>query len=978
MFCNSQNAAAVVLERLSDERCVFVFPSESAAQAYAVYAVTAGGREAVCANRFIAWDTFKKRSIKYAANGEDGKKSISPVMRKMFAVQLLEANRLKKQEGRNTFFTTIIPGVYAGYSTSFSSWVAGILPQLALWSEKFAKTPVSGVSKINIFNDGIQKDLQTLTIQYQLFLDKNNLFESAWMRPPFVSDGNTYFIFYPEAIDDFIDYKELLENAQPYVKIINVPKTSAPQKSFFYKSAQSEIIEAALYILQLHKNGVSYRDILISIPAVDDYQPYIEKEFYNRGVPLVNKNGKPLTAYPAGRLFLCIQDCYTKKFSFDSVVSLLTNRALPWKEPSLIDKLIDFGLKNTCICSWEENGETVDVWKNAGFSSEDISVFYSDLKKAVSLLCRSKTFADVKKYYFAFRKRFLNIRPFEEWLPADAVISRCVSELSALVNISRAFPDVKISNCYSFWVKHLSETIYTPQSNFDGVVLLPYKIASALPADYHIVLGANQNDMAQVNTRFDFLPKSLRQSANIESENTSEVFFNLHKVSAQKETVFFCSEQTFSGFAIPFSLLNLSNPRLRYAQCKGCEDFFYADLAMRERERFLRWSRTGTFDEKSVVLHKAQKTGFAAFADANSGVTGCGPEGAPGLKERFTNESREIVKFAANRFFREEEGRPAFFVSASVLKPFYECSLKWFFQRILRVRPLEMEASIFDPSIWGILYHAVFNSFFTYIKDNHRIFEKSHDDNLSYEWDSVLIKIIDEHFSNMDEILYTSVLKKKLMHPQKEKLYVKIKEVIKKMAACFDGCYVFLVEENLKTDFSKIPVNGFSVYLDGKPDLVLKDKDENYILVDFKSSTLPEKRDCFGDEDSVLFDFQMPVYYELLGDNYKKNAGSGVFVNINEGDVKTYFSPGKKGRERTVPFAEVLDPFKIQTVNYAKAVLSGDIASYINKKNKACGACDYKNICRRRNVLKKDGLFEEKLTAANVFAAGGGREAVCL
>ena len=1005
-------AGRLILEKLDGDD-IFVFPSESSASAYASYILARSGRGALRMDRFIAWDTFKAQAVKASRGAEAGGKSLksaSPVIRKLFAAMVLEENARRGAAGGEPFFTTIVPRQYAGFSASFAGWTAGILPRLSVWAESVHGIAIHDIAKIKTGMADTEKDLQTLAVLYQDFLYTNNLYESAWERPPFVSDGSTYIIFYPEVIDDFSDYEPLLKKAEPYIQFFYIPKIETQTRSFFYQNAQSEITEAALYILNLRRNGTPYSEICVSAPAIDDYLPYIAKEFSNRGIPIEDKNGKKLSDYAAGRLFMCIQDCYTKNFSFNAVVSLLTNRSLRWKEPEQINKLINFGLHNNCVCSWEEDGTAIDVWKASGFPSEDTAVFYADLKEAVLALCRAKTFNAVKRAYFAFKTRFLDDFAADEiHTEADDVLSRCISELALLCDIAAKHPSIHISKPYTFWVKHLSETIYTRQANTDGVTLLPYRIAAAVPAAYHITLGANQHDMAQTNTRMDFLPRTLRRNFGLDDKDASEAFFNLHKMTAENGAVFFCSEQTFSGYEIPFGLLDADSPRVRYAPqaADGAEaasaadgsaaeagaenTVFFDDLFYKERRRFAGWQSGGRLAGRqlagieaggvsggaSCTIHSVQKRGFDAFCrSSRAGLAGSAASSSvqqgggawtpsPAALLNFDGAAEAIRR----RFVHAADGAEALYVSASSLKPFYECSLKWLFSRVMRLKAPDTEASIADPFVWGNLYHAILGRFFKYVQENDIVLGEELFEAGINPLDKALRAITDDTFENLEQYLYTSMIKRKIIYPQKINVYNQIKYVIAEVTRMFPAHSVYLCEEALHAPFlPAVQHNGVSlpaVYLEGKPDLVLEDEAGSRVILDFKSSREPAKKDCFAEGDGLLRDFQMPMYNALLQRSCGGGAQAAAFVNIQAAAIKKYFAPaGSSGREKTRTFDELEEIFERQTTMYAYSVLMHNLDTYINKQYTVCNDCDYTTICRRTYTIRGAPKTAADFTAA--------------
>jgi hypothetical protein len=929
------DANNLILKNLNNEKAIFVFPSESAASAYADWALKEKAAGALRLDRFIAWDVFKSRAIK-AARGA-GLKSAPPALRKLFAAALLEENKQRGAAGEKPVLRALIPAKYAGYSPSFASWIADILPQLSLWAEAAAPSEGAGTP--------LQMDLFALFSRYRLFLEAHGFFEGAWERPPFSGEGKHYFIFYPEALADFADYEKLLAAADS-VTLIPAPRVRGKPEVFFYKSAQTEITAAALYILNLHNTGCPYEDIIVSVPDMDDYAPFIKKEFTARNIPLVDRNGKKLSAYQAGRLFSCMQNCYTSGFSFASVVSLLSNNALPWKEKNQIAALIDFGLENSCVCSWkEEDGSDIDIWKASHFNSESTAVFYADLSAAIRRICGAKIFSDIKKYYFAFRSRFLNMEEIAG-SEADSVISRCITELENIDALCTSIPELAVKNPFGFFARHISETIYMPQAREGGALLLPYRIAAAMPSAYHIVLGANQNGMAQTNSRLDFLPRAALPPSMQTEENAGEVFYNLHIEQAQKKAVFFCSEEAFSGFTIPFSLLDAGEAQTGILN----EAPFSPDLFHIERGFLADGGGAAAF---GASIHSVQKNGFEQFALRNSP-----PKDSAASRE--TSVRRFSVSECALRRFSGGMS-DKFNVSASALRPFFQCSLLWLFESVLRIQGRDGEAHIFDPAIWGSLYHVILKTFFNDIKKNNMILDVQDDNTLPPEYIQKLDTAVDYVFNNLDTIIYTSTIKRILMHAQKDAAQKKLLRLAGNLFAKFEGAKVLLTEENLMPAISASILNfdtqGIKPEWNGKPDLVLEMPDGEIVIVDFKSGNLPEKSDCFANKDGILRDFQMPLYRVIVDVALGKKAQTGVFAGVKEANVEVYFSPGKKNKQTPADFDSVEPLLYTQAADYIRCVLKGEIQTYINKHYTMCAGCLYKNICRRTFTTQRGNLW---------------------
>jgi hypothetical protein len=320
----------ILLENIDKPGSLFVFPTDVAASRWADHllrlralmrqhtsgAVTGG---TIAMEKFMAWDTFKQNSIRSKVQN---KKSIPAVMRKMFIAQLIRENAEACANGEEPVFTSLIQPAWARQADSYAGWLAGILIQLGVWFRQAAGLPISQIGgglKQGDNLSGDDRDMYALALRYTQFLEKNGLFEPAWETPPFEDTGMECFIFFPESLYDFSEYRELLA-ASNHVKIIQADVSKAKDNDvFFYTNARSEITEAALYIIALHeKQNVPWDAVSVSIPDAGNYGPYVFREFDNRNIPYVRQSGKPLASYPAGQFFAAVAGCGSENFSFAS------------------------------------------------------------------------------------------------------------------------------------------------------------------------------------------------------------------------------------------------------------------------------------------------------------------------------------------------------------------------------------------------------------------------------------------------------------------------------------------------------------------------------------------------------------------------------------------------------------------------------------------------------------------------------------
>jgi hypothetical protein len=928
-----KSVETVLLENINNPNSLFIFPTDIAASRWADHLLRLKGgitgSASVAMNKFIAWDEFKQESIKSKVKN---KRSIPSALRKIFACRLVNENAQAVKDGKEPVFTSLIKTQWAPQTSQFAPWLANILPQLgSLLNNK----------SISAQSEGDFLDMFTLTQRYGQFLDEHNLFEPAWETPPFNNDGRECFIFFPESLNDYAEYRQLLAGSG-HVKIISGTSTdSLLCDTFFYTNARREITEAALYIRALHENDkIAWDSIAVCIPDSENYEPYVTREFKNRNIPFVKRTSRALTDYPAGSFFPAILECVSQDFSFSSLVSLIMNKNLPWKETTKINNLIDFGITNNCLHSWTETQDGkerhINVWEDAfkkphkGFDKET-KEFFDNLKSRLIDLRRSPSFSQLLKEYFIFREQFLDMENCCE--ETDLVISRCISELMALAELEKDFPDVKAVDPFQFLIEYLGEKYYLPQPKTGGVAILPYKAAAAAPFDCHIILGAGQENLSVLYTKLDFLPLKKREELGIFDEDASSCFINLHKYNSVKKSAFFCSEQTFSGFSIPHAKINApAEPKER---CLEFPDYYALEK-----------------DFKADKLHDIQSDGFKKWKNRRASV----------ISGKKSNSAGELQNYIKAKY--GETGK--YSVSASSLKSYFECSLKWLFDRVFSIENVPVETSLMAENISGLVYHAVLSNFFNEIKKkNEKLPEPVRNEQgnlLPQPCRRLLENSINEVFSGFpylkpDDRTKMSAITTRLLRAGKKDFQYHLENCLVNFLSYFAGCSIFATEIYYQIDRDSYILNGFV-------DCILKEPSQDkYIIVDFKLKNMPRRSECTGEEDD-LSDFQLPMYITLTEEKEKVKVYTALFYSII--DAKSEVLTGsvqdentgnvipKKEEDRIIRDSEkyngIFERFNKKTQQFAREISTGNL-SVFETDNKNCYGCEYHRICRTVYII---------------------------
>ena len=335
-----------IVERVLKENCTkqdvfFVFPTQTAVDLWSDKIIQISSVTAIASERFIAWDDFKGTAVR---GKEQNRRAIPSSVRKFFAQTII------RQNAGEPFLKNVIPVAYASSANNFSNYISSLLPSLAMWKKYFDKSSSKA--------DEVDEDLQEIYYRYKAFLDKHSLFDPAWETPPFESNGKKYYIFFPEILSDYIEYKEILSSSKD-ITIVSLPEESESDRSpvSFFSNSRQEIKNVALYLKKIHaEKNIPWNKMAVSIPDMENYRPYVERDFDLYEIPYVLRDGLALSSYGAGAFFSQLKDCLQNNFSFESLKTLLLNNRLPWLEKELNEALIDFGRENNCICSFDEKG----------------------------------------------------------------------------------------------------------------------------------------------------------------------------------------------------------------------------------------------------------------------------------------------------------------------------------------------------------------------------------------------------------------------------------------------------------------------------------------------------------------------------------------------------------------------------------------------------------------------------------------------
>ena len=971
-----------ILKNITNENSVFVFPTDIDANTWAEQIITSTHIKAVATERFIAWDNFKGSSIKIRRQQFN---AVPSLLRKIFAMQIIEKNRQAvKNEGKG-LFTTIISPEFSETSDSFGSWIARLLPSLGNWKKKFDAADRS--LDENSLEDGENQDFLTLYAQYSDFLEKNQLFEPSWEEIDFSTSNTKFILFFPEILEDFADYKNILENSENVEIISFIAKNAyAPSAQealneldnqnehppiISYTNARTELRKTALKIRELHeKQGIPWNKIAVNIPEIEIFKPYVERELSLYAIPFVMRAGSSLCTNSAGQIFTQIRDCYDSKFSYESVRSMLTDMYIPWKEKKLGESLVREGCLRKCLCSYKDSPESfmIDSWEkalqagNTGNTTELELIFYKTLKADVKKFCTAKTFAEIQTAWFTFKSDFLDEKKFSE--DANLILGHCLSFLAELTDIESSF-EAHLQNPFAFFVSELEEKTYQKQHKTEGVSIFNYKVAAVSAFDVNFVLNASQKALTVPGRILSFLSKEKRRALGIqETDYASTAFIRLYA----KNTAFFSSaEQSFSGFTIPHSYFLTDKKKNEAAEAEhSIEDFVLNE------KLFL--NGDGKFPEK---ITERQKKAFEHWAKTSLAQ----PEQYH-VNEPVKKAVDSVLKEGRSKYSRTASAADKIHITYSDMSKFFPCPRKWLYSSILELKEDSLDSQLFSPFDYGNILHKILELFMKNFKGKKLPYTDI--DGIFQDEEAILqlvIKCTQKAFTETDRNIRGSPSAMKVINSKGKAYSAMIMDALHKFCMppektegeSFGGFTVFDAEKWLECragENESGDENSESFYFSGKVDCILSSDNGDVAIIDYKSSSgsIPDNKvsivppDFSAPEKFPMENFQMPVYVTLWNKNYARTKVSKVsFFSIKD---KTFSQVLNENAADSASFSSGISPEKYENTlkwfhSFAKAFAEKtEKLDFLPGKDlnpfKECTKCDFISICRKTFEISGD------------------------
>ncbi len=1084
-FLYPAQIADILIKNIKNPDSVFIFPTDTVLNGWADFLIINNEKTKVQAlpmERFIAWDKFKSHYLHATKEGFD---TIPSILKKFFVHDLILKNAQAPVQER--FQVIINPeDEYASNAFSFSTWIYKNLSSLNLLEKRYKQNP-------DYQKDDEDLDYEKLYYQYKNFLEQNRLYEPSWIDDiEFDTEGKHFFLFYPEIIEDFGDFIEIFERCDDF-NVFEFPKNTPNVKAYFYKDSRTELRQTILRIIELVQNKkADWSDIALSIPDIDTYRPYLEREFAVYNIPYVIKSGISLTKNSAARIFREISDCYTSNYSFEKVRSLLLDECVPWQEQHKKNResLVRVGNELRTICSVDEkniwfvaiNQKKRDLEMRINFKKsqaplptddieklqielseyEEIGNFFGKLKHFVDAFFDSENdFSTILTCWQAFKSYFLQ-DDSEFSTEANNILGRAVCELKEIIEIEKKFKNcsLTVQNPFLFFISELDAKKYTPQqTEKTGINVFPYRLSAMCSFKYQFVIDASQKNLEVPYKKLTFLNATKRNKLHLTDDDklscASEVFIKLYdkivpfsgtqnenpledKNSAIEKTFisFSSAEDTFSGFAIPHFYLESISLDEKNSEFLSLNE---KDYILNEKKFLLSQNTSNQQDELTtnhLILTKNQQEQFKTWVHKNdsNAVQNKNFDAPYKINEKMIEkmhfllvENRKGTDIQTSKTITTDNVK----ISArSDLENFFPCPRKWILKTVLKLKEDSLDTDLMQPYDIGNLNHKVLELFVSSFTGKKLPF---------YDETSKTFKIIDDEKNKINppaidfSVDLKPFIEKAIMSTQNIKdcplVMQSLKAQTKKIEENLIGflrkfllpfgvtpnckrgfekmngvgnCTVFACEKSFtaqnidkKSSAANLSNQNLIQYF-GKIDTLLISPENDWIVIDYKNSKIPAVQDIFADENGILKDFQMPVYFKVLNEQLLHEIAAGTFYSIQTGNTNSavdIFATKKTGDEKDAfyepckmfeHFKPTIDSLKNYAQTFENMVnpksslnlplfdskdfkiydflpyTSNDKSDILNVNvYENCTKCNFKTICRTTYTIGKKTLLQK-------------------
>lgn len=887
----------IIKSSIDDNAAYFVFPSEINAVFWRKKSLELTGVKAVLSRRFISWDTFKEQHFSLNQGGVP----VNRIIRNLFIIDLLEENR---ESG--DVFRYIIPPEHAANSAVFRKMILSVLPKLPPLIKRISSNNVS-------VPEDLKMDFRELYRRYTGFLKQRGLFEPGWMRPDISELKDTYYIFFPEVIEDFREFSEDLKKIRG-IKTVSLDSDTSGMLLRFPNS-KIELKWVLSSIDHLLTKGVSIDDIAITLPDMDTWRGKLESAASLRSIPLTVREGKPILDFPGASFFRDMDSCSSCRFCASSMKQLLLNGAVPWKEKDLSLKLVLFGVDNFCKVNFLKNGKVHDLWmERLALSREtDLIDYYSRLKNGIERVTGAASFEALRGEIQRFTGQFINTSEWED----TSLLKEFQFALDALSEAADAYNkcgEMKVPSPFKVWLSILEEKIYVPRTAERGISVYPYRVSGGIESKWHFIPGFSERASSVLKEEFPFLREDQKLQLTDDVLDFSYSFISLYLKSGEN-VLSSMSGESFTGVEIPPAFFVSSDSVQNFAPAVNesvdlfAREYMYWKGETENLESILPVMRTGFNNAYNSIL-RLKRPDYTNVPVATSP-----------LKD-------DILK----RIYRDGA---VLHVSSTFLDTFYSCPYMFFLHYVLGIENREYVTGYQDNFTYGGIIHDCFKELFLFIEKETGTFDPVKTE----YYINALEGIVDMVFRNYRKRGLSFF--EPVWEESRQSVMKHLKNFIYIEGAEHPG---FSLEAAEKEFSFSMPAG--KLLLKGRIDRISRSGNFRS-LVDYKKSYTPSVS-SLAPKDGIPASFQL-YFYILLAEGAGEKINSASYYNVSKEKYVKLFdeSSGKKGMSRE---DKGVDTRIEEMIDLVKAMKSRIDAGDFSAGN--CDSCDFRNICRTRFAVR--------------------------
>lgn len=889
----------LIRDKIEDPNTCFVFPSEVTARFWCRYALRTTRRRSVALTRFLSWDQFKESCFHYPAE----RRPVDRAVRMLFLYEQLERN------SRAPYLRQIIPTRYCHDSLVFLESLQRLLPVLHRIESLRTGWPDFSRDKLG--------DLENLYAKYRTFLANAELFEPNYERPRFQPGERTYLLFFPELIEDFPEFADLVAQ-QAQATCVPIPEEVRERTAVqVFETIPQEIRTTMLRVAKLLDAGSDPHGIILTVGELDEVEPLLRRDAELFAIPLQIHRGKPLFDFPQAKFFQKIFSSAESSFSVAAMKDLLLCRSLPWKQEGLCHGLIRLALDSRIV----RNTAVADSWRLSIESARRngnprnlplgrISGFYSTLKNQIMKIADAESFSDLKNSLISFSASFLDLtRLSEEELKIFQFTLDSLEEL----DWASEFVSVPHPSVFRIWWIYLHQRLYVPRQNTPGISVYPYRVSEGMYPEQHFVINASQWATSHTPRRYPFLGLHEEQYLGDVQRDLSAAHLLLYSHSGEKVS--------FSYARRDFLRSNLPPPLFLKA-CIAAEtpkQSEHPDPYDLERNA---WIEGNTFPLQPIQREGYLSASIGALAAKRIDVTS------------HQLQDKRLIHTLQGRL-RNEEGR--FRINATALERFSLCPFQFLFEHLLGVGMEEYEPMMIDPREFGILMHRVLQAFF------HQLVESEAQGKLFPDRRQ-------EYRERIRSIASKTCIAFRGKNPALlEPIWAEIRRRIEELALTFlDVDFAVMSEEQTQGCEIQLQVllSDIDSLLVGKIDRI-NHNPTGYTVVDYKKKHVPNKADIFSDEPVSM---QMPFYIYLMNEN-NLPVSRAAFYSFENGRYHFVFGGPRTNMADRDSIDRSIELVKERIFRMRDRILSGDFR--IEKSSRVqCSRCRLREICRHHYPLE--------------------------